>query len=204
MDDTARLSREHAVAEPVPGLVVVTGGKFTTYRVMAEDAIDLVAEGLDDAVPESVTARLPILGATGFEVLWNERRRLAAESGLHVARVEHLLRRYGSCAREVLALIAGTPALGAPVPGAEDYLCAEAVYAVTHEGALHLEDVLARRLRAAIEEWDGGVAAASRVAELIAPVLGWGEEETADEIKRYVRRTTEERRGGAAIAEAAA
>jgi glycerol-3-phosphate dehydrogenase len=203
-DDTTRLSREHAVAEPVPGLVVVTGGKFTTYRVMAQDALDVVAEGLDESVPASVTARLPILGATGFEVLWNERRRLAAESGLHVARVEHLLRRYGACALEVLRTVAGDPALGAPIPGAEDYLCAEAVYAVTHEGALHLEDVLARRLRVAIEEWDGGVAAASRVAELVAPVLGWDEEDANDEIKRFVRRTAEERRGGAANAEPAA
>lgn len=204
MDDTTRLSREHAVAEPVPGLVVVAGGKFTTYRVMAQDAVDAVAESLDDAVPESVTARLPILGATGFEVLWNERRRLAAASGLHVARIEHLLRRYGSCTREILRMIADDPALGAPVPGAGDYLCAEAVYAVTHEGALHLEDVLARRLRIAIEEWDGGVAAATHVAGLAAPVLGWDEEETKNEIKAYVRRTTEERRGGTAIAEAAA
>ncbi|WP_433468977.1 glycerol-3-phosphate dehydrogenase/oxidase [Spirillospora sp. CA-128828] len=201
MDDTTRLSREHAVAEPVPGLVVVTGGKFTTYRVMARDAVDVVAEGLDDSVPASVTGRLPILGATGFEVLWNERRRLAVESGLHVARVEHLLHRYGSCAREVLDLVADSSALGAPIPGAEDYLCAEAVYAVTHEGALHLEDILARRLRISIEEWDGGVAAASRVAELVAPVLGWGGEEINDEIKRYVLQIAAERQGGPAVEE---
>ncbi|MEU8801124.1 glycerol-3-phosphate dehydrogenase/oxidase [Spirillospora sp. NPDC048819] len=201
MDDTTRLSREHAVAEPVPGMVVVTGGKFTTYRVMARDAVDVVAEGLDDAVPPSVTGRLPILGAVGFEVLWNERRRLAAESGLHVARVEHLLHRYGSCAREVLDLVADDPVLGAPVPGAEDYLSAEAVYAVTHEGALHLEDVLARRLRVSIEEWDGGIAAASHVAELLAPRLGWGREEVADEIKRYVLQIAAERRGGPAVPE---
>ncbi|WUI03883.1 glycerol-3-phosphate dehydrogenase/oxidase [Spirillospora sp. NBC_00431] len=194
VDDTTRLSREHAVAEPVPGLVVVTGGKFTTYRVMARDAVDAVAGGLDDAVPESVTGRLPILGAVGFEVLWNERRRLAAESGLHVARVEHLLRRYGSCAREVLDLVAEDPALGAPVPGADDYLCAEAVYAVTHEGALHLEDVLARRLRVSIERRDGGADAASHVAGLLAPRLAWGTEEIADEIKRYVLRIRTERR----------
>ncbi|TDC88655.1 glycerol-3-phosphate dehydrogenase/oxidase [Actinomadura sp. 7K507] len=198
-DDTARLSREHAVAEPVPGMIVVTGGKFTTYRVMARDAVDVVAESLDDAVPESVTGRLPLIGAVGFEVLWNERRRLAAGSGLHVARVEHLLRRYGSCAGEVLALVADDPVLGAPIPGAEDYLSAEAVYAVTHEGALHLEDVLARRLRISIEEWDGGVAAASHVARLLAPRLGWGGEETADEIERYVRRITAERGGGPGV-----
>ncbi|MCP9985028.1 glycerol-3-phosphate dehydrogenase/oxidase [Actinomadura madurae] len=202
MDDTTRLSREHAVAEPVPGLVVVTGGKFTTYRVMARDAVDVVAERLDDSVPASVTGRLPILGATGFEVLWNERRRLASESGLHVARVEHLLRRYGACARDVLRLVADSSALGAPIPGAEDYLCAEAVYAVTHEGALRLEDVLARRLRVSIEEWDGGVAAASRVAELIAPVLGWSDEDVADEIKRYVLWIASERRGGPVTEEA--
>ncbi|MGH3243358.1 MAG: glycerol-3-phosphate dehydrogenase/oxidase [Spirillospora sp.] len=194
VDDTTRLSREHAVAEPVPGLVVVTGGKFTTYRVMARDAVDAVAGGLDDAVPGSVTGRLPILGAVGFEVLWNERRRLAAESGLHVARVEHLLRRYGSCAREVLDLVAEDPTLGAPVPGAEDYLCAEAVYAVTHEGAMHLEDVLSRRLRVSIEEWDGGVAAASHVADLLAPRLAWGTEDVTDEIKRYVLQIRTERR----------
>ncbi|NDU77028.1 FAD-dependent oxidoreductase [Actinomadura sp. DSM 109109] len=202
VDDTTRLSREHAVAEPVPGLVVVTGGKFTTYRVMARDAVDVVAEGLDDSVPASVTGRLPILGATGYEVLWNERRRLAAESGLHVARIEHLLHRYGSCAREVLALVANSSALGAPIPGAEDYLCAEAVYAVTHEGALDLEDVLSRRLRVSIEEWDGGVAAASRVAELVAPWLGWDGERVAAEIKRYVLRVAAERRGGPAVEEA--
>ncbi|WP_243717379.1 glycerol-3-phosphate dehydrogenase/oxidase [Actinomadura sp. KC345] len=201
-DDTARLSREHAVAEPVPGMIVVTGGKFTTYRVMARDAVDAVAESLDDAVPESVTGRLPIIGAVGFEVLWNERRRLAAESGLHVARVEHLLRRYGSCALEVLALVADDPPLGTAIPGAEDYLSAEAVYAVTHEGALHLEDVLSRRLRVSIEERDGGVAAASHVAGLLAPLLGWGGEEAADEVKRYVLRISAERRGGPAVEEA--
>ncbi|TYK44138.1 glycerol-3-phosphate dehydrogenase/oxidase [Actinomadura decatromicini] len=200
-DDTARMSREHAVAEPVPGLVVVTGGKFTTYRVMARDAVDAVAASLDDAVPESVTARLPLLGAVGFEVLWNERRRLAAASGLHVARVEHLLRRYGTCARELLDLVADDPALAAPIPGADDYLCAEAVYAATHEGALHLEDVLARRLRVSIEEWDGGVAAAAHVARLLADRLGWDEEDVADEIKRYVLQITAERRGGPAVAE---
>ena len=202
-DDTARLSREHAVAEPVPGMIVVTGGKFTTYRVMARDAVDVVADGLDDAVPASVTARLPILGAVGFEVLWNDRRRIAAESGLHVARVEHLLHRYGSCVHQVLELIAEDPELGAPIPGAEDYLRAEAVYAVTHEGALHLEDVLSRRLRVSIEEWDGGASAASHVAELLAPRLGWDREEIDGEVDRYLRWIASERREAPGVPEAA-
>jgi glycerol-3-phosphate dehydrogenase len=192
-DDTTRLSREHTVAEPVPGLVVVTGGKFTTYRVMAQDAVDAAAAGLDAAVPGSVTARLPVLGAVGFEVLWNERRRLAADSGLHVARVEHLLHRYGSCVADVLALIAGDAALGEPVPGAPDYLRAEAVYAVTHEGALHLEDVLSRRTRITIEERDGGVAAAYHVAELMGAVLGWDAAEVTAEVDACLRQVRAER-----------
>ncbi|GAA2440955.1 glycerol-3-phosphate dehydrogenase/oxidase [Actinomadura vinacea] len=194
-DDTTRLSREHTVAEPVPGLVVVTGGKFTTYRVMAQDAVDAAAEGLDGNVPDSVTARLPVLGAVGYEVLWNDRRNLAADSSLHVARVEHLLNRYGSCVPELLALIAQDTSLGEPIPGAEDYLRAEVVYAASHEGALHLEDVLARRTRIAMEERDGGLAAAYHVAELIAPVLGWDGGDVAAEIERYIEYVRSERGG---------
>ncbi|MGI8331453.1 glycerol-3-phosphate dehydrogenase/oxidase [Actinomadura scrupuli] len=192
-DDTTKLSREHTVFEPVPGLVVVTGGKYTTYRVMAKDAVDVAAAGMETAVAESVTDRVPIAGAVGFEVLWNERRRIAEQSGLHIARVEHLLRRYGSCTDELLQLIEAEPGLGEPIPGAEDYLKAEAVYAASHEGALHLEDVLSRRTRILIEEWDGGVAAAPEVARLIAPVLGWDAEDVARETERYLRHVEAER-----------
>jgi glycerol-3-phosphate dehydrogenase len=192
-DDTAKLSREHTVFEPIPGLVVVTGGKYTTYRVMAKDAVDFAAVGMEAIVAESVTDRVPILGAVGFEVLWNDRRRIAAQSGLHTARVEHLLRRYGSCADELLQLIKADPDLGEPIPGADDYLKAEAVYAASHEGALHLEDVLSRRMRILIEEWDGGVAAAPEVARLIAPILDWDADDVARETERYLRHVEAER-----------
>ncbi|WP_307848396.1 glycerol-3-phosphate dehydrogenase/oxidase [Microbispora oryzae] len=183
--ETVKLSREHAVIRPEPGLVIVAGGKYTTYRVMARDAVDVAAAGLPDAVPASVTARVPILGAAGFEALRNNRRRLARSSGLPVPRIDHLLGRYGSCAEEVLELVAGDPALGEPIPGAEDYLKAEAVYAATHEGALHLEDVLVRRTRIFIEQRDRGIAAAPEVAALLAPVLGWDEETARREVEDY-------------------
>jgi glycerol-3-phosphate dehydrogenase len=192
--ETTKLSREHTVSQPVPGLTVIAGGKFTTYRVMAEDAVDAVVDRLPLSVPGSATHRLPLIGAEGYEVLWNDRRRLAQRSGLHVARIEHLLQRYGSCVDEVLELIAADPSLGEPIPAATDYLRAEAVYAVTHEGALHVEDVLRRRLRASMEEWDQGAAAAPEIAALIAGPLGWDEERTEREADHYVRQVEAERR----------
>jgi glycerol-3-phosphate dehydrogenase len=168
------------VGHPVPGLVVVAGGKYTTYRVMGKDAVDEAAFGLDARVPQSCTDRVPLLGADGYQALWNQRRALAAEAGIHPARVEHLLNRYGSCVHDLLAMVRAEPDLAEPLPGADDYLAVEARYAVTHEGARHLDDVLARRTRISIESWDRGVAAAPAVAELMAGVLGWD----SDQVKR--------------------
>jgi glycerol-3-phosphate dehydrogenase len=192
-DQTSRLSREHTVAHPVPGLVVVAGGKYTTYRVMARDAVDEAVRALDEKVPPSVTDQVPLLGAEGYLALWNQRRALAERSGLHRVRVEHLLQRYGTLVHEVLALLDDAPALAEPLPGADDYLRVEAVYAVTHEGARHLDDVLTRRTRASIESWDRGVAAAPVVAALMAPLLGWDADHEAREVEHYLARVAAER-----------
>ena len=192
-ENTSRLSREHSVAVPVPGLVAVAGGKYTTYRVMAKDAVDAAARGIDALVPPSATAVTPLIGADGFQSLWNGRHRLAARSGLHVVRIEHLLRRYGSGITELLKLIAERPELGEPLPEADHYLAAEALYATSAEGALHVDDVLARRTRISIESWDRGEAAAEPVARLMAEVLGWSEEQIAKEVETYRARVTAER-----------
>jgi glycerol-3-phosphate dehydrogenase len=177
----------------VPGLVVVAGGKYTTYRVMGKDAVDEAVRGMDERVPESVTEKIPLVGAEGWDGTRNQRHQLAARSGLHVARIDHLLGRYGSLIHEVLELIAKDPSLAEPLPGVDDYLRAEAVYAVTHEGARHLDDVLARRTRASIEAWDRGVSAAPVVAELMAAHLGWDEAHTATEVEHYLARVSAER-----------
>jgi glycerol-3-phosphate dehydrogenase len=189
-EHTSRLSREHVVANPVPGLVLVAGGKYTTYRIMARDAVDAVAHGLDWRTPPSCTDRVPLAGASGYLALWNARQRLADSAGLHVARIEHLLNRFGSLAREVIGLVAADPALGAPVTGADDYLRAEIVYAASHEGARHLEDVLARRTHIAFETPDRGLAAAAEAAELMAGPLGWS--------PTMIERETENYRAGVA------
>jgi glycerol-3-phosphate dehydrogenase len=185
---TAKLSREHAVGNPVPGLIVVAGGKYTTYRVMARDAVDAAARDLATRVPPSCTDQVPLLGADGYRAAWNRRNAMARESGLHPARIEHLLRRYGTLIDEVLALIEADPSLGLPLDGAPGHLRAEIVYSAGHEGARHLEDVLARRTRIAFETPDRGVAAARAAAALIAPILGWTDAEADGEAAAYESR----------------
>jgi glycerol-3-phosphate dehydrogenase len=192
-DSTSKLSREHAVASPVPGVITVAGGKYTTYRVMAKDAVDAAVRELDARVPPSCTEAVPLLGAEGYRVLWNNRSLIAEETGLSQAWVEHLLNRYGSLLPELRDLIAEQPDLAQPLVAAPGYLKVEAVYAAAYEGALHLDDILARRTRISIETWDRGVAAATEVADLVAPVLGWGKGEIAREVEHYQKRVAAER-----------
>jgi glycerol-3-phosphate dehydrogenase len=192
-EPTSRISREHTVVTPVPGLVIIAGGKLTTYRVMAKDAVDAAAHSLGGTIPSSITDRVPLAGANRFEVRLNQAGALARASGLHRARVEHLLGRYGGMVDEVLDLIAENPELAKPLPGAEDYLSAEVVYAVTHEGARHLDDVLTRRTRVSIEMFDRGVTAARPAAELMAAPLGWDAARVDEEVDHYLRRVEAER-----------
>jgi glycerol-3-phosphate dehydrogenase len=192
-ESTSKLSREHVVAHAAPGLVVVAGGKYTTYRVMAKDAIDAAAAALDGRVPKSVTKNTPLVGADGYHAMWNQRHLIAQRSGLHVARIEHLLNRYGALIDEVLELVEKDPTLGEQLPGTQDYLKAEIVYGAASEGARHLDDVLARRTRISIEAWDRGVEAADAAARLMAPILGWDEATIEREVSFYQRRVQSER-----------
>jgi glycerol-3-phosphate dehydrogenase len=192
-EQTSKLSREHSVGQPVPGLTVIAGGKYTTYRVMAKDAVDVARRGMSASVPDSVTERLALLGADGYEAMWNKRNALAASSGLHVTRIEHLLHRYGSLTTDLLDLIAQDATLGEPVSSGSDYLRAEIVYATSHEGALHLDDVLTRRTRISIEEWDRGSGSARDVALLMGRVLDWDDHTIEREVDHYLLRVEAER-----------
>ena len=193
-DDTSKLSREHAIAQSVPGLTTIAGGKLTTYRVMAKDAVDAAARNLDHRNHvASCTESVELLGASGYRALLNRRHELAQRSGLHVARIEHLLGRYGALIEEVLEPLARDRSLGEPLAGADDYLKLEALYAVTHEGALHLDDILTRRTRISIEAWDRGLAAAQDVAALVAGPLGWSAQATQRELAHYAARVEAER-----------
>jgi glycerol-3-phosphate dehydrogenase len=191
-DETSRLSREHAVVTPVPGLVLVAGGKYTTYRVMAEDAVDAAVAGLP-GVPPSRTARLPLVGAHRWDDVRDRAAELAAGSGVPEDTVARLLRRHGDRVGDVLDLARNDPALARPLEGAPGYLAAEVVHAVLAEGALHLDDVLTRRTRVSIETAHRGVESAPQVARLMAAALGWDEERTAREVAHYTARVDAER-----------
>ncbi len=193
-DETSKLSREHIVAHSVPGLVVVAGGKWTTYRIMAKDAIDEAVRALDGKISDSVTENIGLLGAEGYEAAWNKRGKIAKAFGVHKVRVEHLLNRYGVMTDELLDLLRERPELVEPLPGADDYIAAEVVYAATHEGALHLDDVLARRTRISIEAWDRGVSAAPVASRLMGEALGWDETRIAKETALYLARVDAERK----------
>jgi len=160
---------------------------------MAKDAIDAAVDALDGKIPESTTDEIALVGAEGYQAAWNRRSKIAQESGLHVARIEHFLNRYGTLTEDVLELIGDDPSLADPLPGADDYVGAEVVYAAANEGALHLEDVLARRTRISIEAWDRGVSAAPVAARLMAGVLGWDKARVEREVQTYLKRVAAER-----------
>jgi glycerol-3-phosphate dehydrogenase len=195
-EQTSALSRTHAVVEPMLGLMLIAGGKYTTYRVMAADVVDLAARRLGGLarrgglVPASRTADLPLLGADGFHPLWTNRADVARRHGVSAGVAEHLLERYGSLALEVLQ---SDPVLLRPLPGAPEYLAAEVAYAVRAEGALHLEDVLTRRTRISIETDHRGAESAAATADIMGTVLGWDAAIRRREIDHYLARVDAER-----------
>jgi glycerol-3-phosphate dehydrogenase len=203
-EESSALSREHAVAQVVPGLISIAGGKYTTYRVMAADIVDAAAEELPRRVQPSCTDRVPLLGADGYFAMRNQIDTLAADYGLHPHRIRHVLDRYGSLIRDVLDPGLDEANLLDTVPGAPDYLLAEIRYAVTHEGALHLEDVLTRRTRISIEYPHRGVDCAEPVAALAGSVLGWDRRTRSREVKAYTDRVAAERASQDRLDDAAA
>jgi glycerol-3-phosphate dehydrogenase len=188
---SAKVSREHTVASPTPGLTVIAGGKLTTYRVMAKDAVDFAIGSRATTLP-SITHKVPLVGAEGLQVLQRQSRDIGNRYGWDRGRMDHLLHRYGSLLGELLELVDADPELGRPLPNAAAYIGAEIAYAVTHEGALHLDDVLMHRTRLNYEQADKGVGALDEIADIIAPRLGWDAATREREIAAYRARAEAE------------
>jgi glycerol-3-phosphate dehydrogenase len=185
---TTKISREHVVDRPAPGFVSVAGGKYTTYRVMAKDAIDLAVLDLRRIVPDSVTEKVPLVGADGYFAWFEQRNQIAEMVGIDEQLVTHLLNRYGSLIHEVFAIFKENPELKERLSLGLPYLKAEIYYAVSHEGAQSVDDVMSRRTRIAFEADQSGIDLASDVANIIAPLLGWSVKEKKASIARYIEK----------------
>ena len=181
---SAKVSREHTVASPAPGLTVVAGGKLTTYRVMAKDAIDF-ALGSGAKTSPSITDRTPLWGAEGLKAVKRQGRAISARYGWTRAMFDHLIHRYGSGISEIFDVINGREDLGRPLEHAPAYLRAEIHFAATHEQVIHLEDVMMHRTRLVYEVVNSGLSAAPEIAEIIAEAQGWDADRVASEIDSY-------------------
>ncbi|WP_255556019.1 glycerol-3-phosphate dehydrogenase/oxidase [Tessaracoccus palaemonis] len=189
---STKVSREHTVSEVIPGMVAIAGGKLTTYRVMAEDAVDFaLGKEAAEATP-SPTAGLPLLGADGYDAVVNQSARLGKQYGFDADRMKHLLSRYGSEIEDLLASIDENPTLAQPLQHAPQFIRAEVSRACTVEGALHLEDIFVSRVRLNSESRDRGGACVDEVAEIAAKALGWDDARSAAEKANYRARIAAE------------
>ena len=182
---TTKLSREHTVDRPAAGFVSIAGGKYTTYRVMAKDVVDRAVIELRRLTQDSVTEKLPLVGADGYFALEQQKERIAQESGLDVATITHLLNRHGSLISEILDLVKAQPQLASKLDADLPYIKAEIVYAASHEGARSVDDVISRRTRLSFEAVNHGAHLADEIATLISPVLGWSAKERKESVAQY-------------------
>jgi glycerol-3-phosphate dehydrogenase len=160
---------------------------------MAKDVIDLAINDLRRIVPESVTDKLPAVGADGYFALTQQSSQLAGIAGISEETIVHLLNRYGSLISEIFEIIEGDGNLAQPVSTDLPYLKAEIVYAATHEGAQSVDDVLSRRTRIAFEASDGGESVAQTVAALLEPILGWDAAAKKASVTEFIKHLKNER-----------
>ena len=186
----ARLSRSHAVEEGDSGLISVSGGKLTTYRVMARDVVNRI-DRLDGQRRMCRTAAMPLAGAAG----WHEAARALAERGARLGlapdSVAHLGTSYGTLATEVLDLVSANAALAERLYADLPAIRAEVVYAAERELAMTVTDALERRMRVALEAGDHGMSAAADTAALLGAALGWNARQQSEAVTAfgaYVRR----------------
>jgi glycerol-3-phosphate dehydrogenase len=191
---TADLSRRHKVGRSRSGVVTITGGKLTTYRRMAADTVDAVVGDMGDVPGEwrkSRTKKLPLRGAEGYATAVSAARGYPAVSP---QLAEHLADRYGGEARALMGMVQTDPELAEPLVPGLPYVRAEALFAVRHEMARSVDDVLSRRTRARLYARDDTAEAAGEVAALIAGELDWSAEQADASAARYRELCEHERR----------
>jgi glycerol-3-phosphate dehydrogenase len=184
VSDTKRLIRDDEVEmDAATGLISILGGKWTTHRLMGQKTIDKVQESLGRPVTPALTVGHPLAGAGGYQTeYWQT---LASQFGLSRPTALHLAHKYGTLAPEVLELARDEPSLALPLLGGQPPLRAQVVYAIRHEMAQTVEDVLARRIGLQLSGWRLALGSAPAVAAILRQELGWGQEEETAALSRY-------------------
>jgi len=185
---TADLSRRHTVHAASSGVVTVTGGKLTTYRKMAADAVDAAAHILEGRDGPGPTMRCPTKGLRliGAPVPGDRGADLDPVVATLPAHTRaHLVGRYGTETASVVALGQSRPELLEPLVAGAPYLRAEIVFAARYEMAQCLDDVLSRRTRMTIQDGRAALVAAPDAARLLGQELGWDAEAVTREIERF-------------------
>lgn len=187
--ETKKLARDDVIeVDARSGLVSIMGGKWTTYRAMAEDTINAVQKQLGAPVAECLTRDHLLAGAEGFKP--DEWKTLVREFRISEATAQHLAEKFGTRARRVLDLAGETPELAEPLLDELPVLRAEIVYCARNEMAITIEDVLSRRLGVQLFSWRGAIQAAPVVASLLGKELGWSAETERSSTQAYVKKIT--------------
>ncbi|MBX2890199.1 MAG: FAD-dependent oxidoreductase [Saprospiraceae bacterium] len=181
---TKSLVRDHEVEhDPTSNLLSLLGGKWTTYRLMARDAVDRVCELLPHEAPCRTETHL-LVGAQGWDA--NYWQNIHQDYGLDVDVCQHLADKYGTRASKLGDLTKQDPRLGERLLNERPYIKAEVVYAAQEEMACTLRDFLARRIRLETTDWQAAVEAAPTVAYLMGIVLGWTSAQQRAAVDEYV------------------
>jgi glycerol-3-phosphate dehydrogenase len=180
---SSKLSRTHVVLDSPGGMITIVGGKLTTYRRMAQDVLDHSSRQRGDRRIHP-TMHLPLEGTRGWQEAAAAVAAAAPRYGLRADTVQRL-GLYGATAQTILDLLAEDASLAARLAPDLPYIMAEVVYACRYEMAMHLDDILARRLHLNFEDWSRGAAAAPAVAARMARELHWDDQETARQVAVY-------------------
>lgn len=185
--DTKSLSRDDVVeVDPASGLISIMGGKWTTYRAMAEDTIHVVQKALGVPQTESRTHTYVLYGGQGFtQDFW---RRLCTQHQLSEETARHLSAKFGTAAEDILGLTKENADLGQPIASSYPAIRAEVIYSVREEMAATLEDVLARRIGLQLFSWRDAIQAAPVVGQLMADELGWSAHQKQGAVDEYIAR----------------
>lgn len=181
---TKKLIRDHEVeVDETSGLISVLGGKWTTYRAMAEDGINHAQQALTGRKTACRTQDFPLAGSRGFTAGYA--KELTDQYGVPARTADHLVQKFGTDSAKVLDLAKQDPGLLEPLfPGAAA-IQAEVLYAIREEMALSIADLLLRRIGLQFHSWKDAEAAAPVVGRLLGRELGWTDRQTAEAVAAY-------------------